>query len=1595
MRTLKMNKIIKAIFVTALAALLIPSCEVGLGEAVDINPPVLTVTSPVIGGSVSTNYTISGTATDDTGVKDLTITVKKADAPDDTAITYMWDGEWKKKSSSGWESCSEATFTGNAKNFSWSIELSAAGASSGDEYSLNGIVTDNYDNGSSASKDERSFIVDVVDPIASIILPSPVTTYSEALSKHNSYNTKDSTILSKLINKNFTISGTQTEDSHLGVFKVMLDKGTSDNVTSYTLEPELRNVATNLVCVKTLETGSRSWEVLVNENDIPEAYRTGKQLFRIITETHDKAGNVERKVQGWITYWNEADKPWVVMSLGDSEYKVNGQFSVYPSCSLQAQCYDDDGLRSIEADIYVYDSTTSQWNIMDAKHLEMDLTEEGCPGYCSWSINAIAENKHFKIVSKCKDVNGVESETVTKFFSVLDVNPPELTITSPVNGSKAIGTASGDITFTGTVKDDGSLKESDGCYLKMVRIQNNQKQNIVDYYDENYSGWNTETNGNKIFTIPLTGSHTPVGGYCNYTFTKTFNIFTDFGISKTEVINSQLFIFKMNDKSSATINSLSLQGDTEAPQLAITTLKVRNSSGTVKATYDFATLEDALPPFNTGDQIQYSGTWSDDSAMYWSPAGSKIGDLTLESKGVTLTANPRTNGSWETNWVTPNDSTTATMSASLKDWGGNVARANVSYYISSSNPVLARISSVNPDGSYKQGDVITITLEYNKKVTFTGSGAILTLNNGGTARYDTSSETNGSAKHYYKYTVGNTEKETLTVTSINKNNSEWEDSDKHKIQDPEALPSGYNLGDVRKIKIDMTAPKVKKVEAITGSGSYKANTEMFFKVIFSEYVTFDELNQVQLKLKVGTVTKTLTNATQVSDTEILYKYTAGSSDNGQITFDSISKNGCSIKDKAGNELTATAPDETSLNAIIVDTTPPVTPTVDGDDGIIVYTPGGKSVTVTYPSDADEKYYSVDNGSTWVKYTSGINLTAKGTYKIKAYCTDLAGNESAKSDAKTVTLEPGEILTSITSSTPDGTYTNNSKGVIYITLKFTKDVIVTGSKLKLNVTDKTNQTAVRYANPVSEPSGGAKSITYKYTVQENDSCEELQVDDFIFTTITDTLPKKTGSTEKNNIAAFVQLENLEDGMRLEDNRSIAILTGKPEVQSIDFASDGKSFSVTFSAAFNKGTGSIKLKMQNGSNGKTTFRAPGVMEKTLYDGCSSEIKAYYSEGTNGASFANSKLNSDLTKKYILDFDTATNNETLVNLFVTDKKDEVTIPIDSTAVTIDEANPKKLNIDLSSGYTLPVKGATYDVTIPAGLVKNVLEVSNDAESSTFLAPGVENPCIRIKKSKETITFTNNNPTVTLPTEADVKIDCQTPGSKIYYKKDQHTSSAKKFSTIGTVMAKDSATDFTAAPEFPDAANAYSDNTVLNYTDYSTFKIGSSEDNTNGYKILITARAYITVGTTKRYSSLSYEAAYRSVVLFKDGVTKNGYSYRWIRGGDAPGGGVSTPGFPFNWNTDDYGQVRAMAKIGDYWTFMTWAINTDCYFQFLAGDMPKADAATKGPSKWCWSSCSWIGVKIQYPLYPGECREMDSSSPKDDQAGGYAYQDKHVETR
>ena len=75
-----MNKIIKP-FAILSCLLAFASCEVGLGPKVDVIAPTVIVNKPENTGFILGTFTIDGTASDDTGVSELTILIEPLDNP--------------------------------------------------------------------------------------------------------------------------------------------------------------------------------------------------------------------------------------------------------------------------------------------------------------------------------------------------------------------------------------------------------------------------------------------------------------------------------------------------------------------------------------------------------------------------------------------------------------------------------------------------------------------------------------------------------------------------------------------------------------------------------------------------------------------------------------------------------------------------------------------------------------------------------------------------------------------------------------------------------------------------------------------------------------------------------------------------------------------------------------------------------------------------------------------------------------------------------------------------------------------------------------------------------------------------------------------------------------------------------------------------------------------------------------------------------------------------------------------------------------------------------------------------------------------------
>ncbi|MBP5588282.1 MAG: hypothetical protein J6X37_06095 [Treponema sp.] len=1591
MRTTSMIKRFIKTIAVLVSLFVLFSCEVGLGEKVDIYPPSVKVLTPEHTGYILETFTIKGKAHDDSGVSLMTVQIEPLDNPTaDTTFKFRISGnkwEYYDNSSATWNDYDPAlcSITGSGKDINWELTYTVGNAvQNGTEFVITTQVYDLYGNESKESKDERSVTIDKIDPVVSLISPTVIKPYSTMQTTAATYSLKDNTVLTNLINGEFTISGSQKEEGKLDKLVVYLDARTDSS---------LDNLEQNAL-VKKVVTGDnlRNWSTTAKLSEIA-GYEHDKKIVRIVTESHDQAGNIETVCQGWFVYWNDADKPWVVANFG-GEGDYSHKEVVYPSCTLQGQAYDDDGLSQITVKVFKENNTTPE------KTINLDLQGENYPTYKAWSVEALADNCNFRIEAECTDIKGNKSAKETRYMATRDINPPAIKIETDTT-KPMIGDANGKINISGYATDDGGISS-----IKLVRIKNGTPSTtIVKYYSSSYSEWGkattedvgiTDANGNKIWKLKLTEVNTGDPKLKKKTFSKDFNIFSDFGINgTTEPLNVQNFIIMAEDNGGcANIDGFTYAGDIKAPTLSIEKLylngKCDENDGIDFVQANADKKAKMLKPFTRNsagaitDKIKLTGKWSDNSTDIWSTK-TRHSAMTVTWEGATVNVTFNNDGTWQTNDITPPDVTTAVIAMEFRDYAGNVAKANENFFVSSNDPEFLRVTSIENDGSYKASvdKKIHLVLEFNKAVEFSGGGIpSLTLNvpttgTKKTVNYDPDykvdgKETNGTTSHVFTYTVENDEDiSALDVTQINLNGAKYESTvngTKFEVKDFKgkstvAITGTKKLTVSKTLVIDTKPPLLTKLTAMTGKGAYNAGKEILIQGEFNEEVKLGnkegtvagDVSKIVLYFNTANTVKT-TSVIKTGPKTVLFTYKIAAGQNfDKLEVNSVAVAGAGLMDIAENPITTPVTNNITsvgLTDIKVDTTPPATPVIQGtgfSDGAYIYNPAGASFTISgYETDASTKKYSVyGTTNSYSDYPgSAVSLTTNGDYTITAYQEDEAGNRSGDATPVHINIDTGgNILTSVSAGVPTGTYTTGK--VIPIYLNFRKKVTIeSGAELVLNNTKKALY---------SSGSGSTKAV-FNYTVAEGDSSNGLNVD-----SISGTFKDEKG----NNVNNYVV--DIPSGKNLLDTRTIKIVTGKPVVTNVELSTQNGSdvLTITFSGAVSKGSGNIALEHGDGYKAPCVISADKFADYSLK---SEDLSDYYTLGTNGSDASG---NSDLTEKYVLNYGTETNDTTLIGYLKDADADKVIVSVNNSNVV---ASGSTLKVTFNDSYKIPVKGSSYKVKIDAGVVKDKQSHSNDATNTyTVTHSGLEAPVVRVNKRRET-----TGGTVTQPTTTGVKVDCQTPGASVsckVYEQSNNQYSVTSKTSIPTQVAF-STTTSTTKNSFP-------------------FDIGNDGDTTKGYMYKLEA----TASKTGVASVTAYEFAYRSVYAMTNvgggdvGTTGN-YAQVWVRGSDLPSGGLSLSSFPVSWNSTQFDKVRAMTNsTGNTWYWISWEINKPAYLEPLRGDMP-SDAETSGPSVWSWGMQCYIPGLANHPLYPGQSITFNGSTNYYG-ANALSFYNKHCEYR
>lgn len=1611
----KINKIIKSIF-SIFTLVIFSSCQIGLGEAIDLQAPEIFLTSHKDNDYVGQTFRLAGYATDNEKVKSITIDFDEAN------IHYKWENStWQKKTSYiDWTALTadECACTVNNTTVTWAVTVDTTEAKQGMQsstYSYSIVAQDQIGNSGKTSKIEGSLVVDQNTPDIKLNSPALFSTNTDIQEKFSSFELRDGSVLSQLFNGTLVFEGRQDSAAAFKEFRLELDDGTEDSniVDSYNFSKPINSVTTEnisnaypfgrktLYYSKTLKVGQdgiqdlRTWTVSIKPEDWISsdltALQSGKHKIRLVATSVSNSDAWQRKILGYFIWWPEADYPWITLYSGRDFLAEASNDQTYPSAKIFGVVQDDDGIESLSYSLEKQNGNS--WSSIKSNET-LPLTEKNAKN-SQFNIEAPTESAIYKLSVYVKDIYG-KTDSVVKYYNVLDVQPPKISLTSPTESTTVFSAVDTAIKFEGTISDDAKIKS-----IKIVHLNpaaTNPLDNKLKFINPAEPDWKktSDSDGNLIFDVAIPEeNYDPTTKIYSYEVNKSLDLFDDLKIGPDKPLITQDFVILAVDESGgATTLPISVIGDSESPKLTITEIELFDDSNRSITKKNFANADIVeLPPIKAGYSAKICGTWSDNSTTHWNDI-SKINNIKFE--WLDVDANnfvdfKKTGNTWE---VTVKEGSVpksdGAITATLIDYANNIATISQTVTVEKAEIGLDRITCDSEDGSYNSGKELIINLEFTKSakliINDKNKKPYLVLNNGAQALYCGTNEdiSSGTSRHQFKYTVGpgqdeNTAK--LDVSSINSNGCSWVDANTDvdfEIQQSEidTLVSNNKTLNQRNIVIDTHAPFVNGITCISAEGSYKAGKELIFKIEFNEDVTVTNENNV--KLTFDSVEMEHVKTVKSGSKTLLSTYKVKSGD-AALSIKGISANGSEVEDYAENPGNYNY-DEISFSNVKIDTTSPVAPVISGftDGAVLIDDNASVSVTITGEQGAAISY-SIDNGATWNVYNSAIKLTNNGEYKIKAKQTDIAGNESLVSDVKTVTIDKGALIKKISATTFNGTY--KADDVINGYIEFRGSVTLSDNfAITLNV--KNNEIAEKITEFTK---GENNKYNFVYKIEEGDTLESEYLN---VTGISGTVTYLGQNKTISNPPAS----------NLANNREIKILTGQPKVKdspSITGEDENAKLNITFDRVVSKGYGSIELAIS-----EVDFLIPTVLTESEYNDISvkiNELGTYYKPGLNGATKNNDNtLTPDTTKKYILDFEKDNNDSTLKAKFKAAGLNKVVIPMYSSAVSVTESS---ITVDLTGEYKLPVKGAAYSITIPADAVKDSVGNINGEykPEGKLLAPGVEKPEIRIQKNGYTIK--NSSADYSAALQASVKFSCRTPNASVEWVIKKSCQDGDKEKKVNDCNYHDTKTD--------DVEIEWDENDKK--TDSST-TLGDTETEFNkvfGYKYAIMARPK--VGSTLSEKEIAYEYAVRTVLKFEIGTkdfiggdfNNPGGRKIWIHGGDSTSGDNGIDTFPLSWGKPENFKLMYRVDGNDSsitnsnWYWVTWDLSAPAYHGFLLGNVP-SDASTKGPSEWYVGERTYVPLKSYYVLHPGETLRMQLTTGHDDAGrAGYVFITKNKGTR
>ncbi|OWW20686.1 DUF4347 domain-containing protein [Noviherbaspirillum denitrificans] len=529
-------------------------------------------------------------------------------------------------------------------------------------------------------------------------------------------------------------------------------------------------------------------------------------------------------------------------------------------------------------------------------------------------------------------------------------------------------------------------------------------------------------------------------------------------------------------------------------------------------------VDGAAPSVSSINRVQASptGATSVDYTVTFSESVSGVdaSDFTLTSTGTadgTVVSVTQTSASVYV--VTVNGITgDGTMRLDFKNSGtgvtdtaGNAVSSGYSsgqaYTIDGTGPAVTSVS-VPANASYVAGQNLDFTVNFDENVTVDTTGGTpriaLALDTGGTV-YASYLSGSGTSALTFRYTVASGDADTngISVGALDANGGTLRDAAGNN-----ATLTLNPVGSTASVLVDGIQPTVQQVN-VPADATYIAGQNLDFTVSFSEAVTVNTGGGTPY-LSLGLDTGGTVQASYVSGsgtTDLVFRYTVatGNADTNGVTVNSLSLNGGTIKDAAGNSAAVTMNAVGSTASVLVDG---AGPSVSSINRVSASTTNGTSVdfTVTFSenvSGVDASDFTLTatgtasgsvasvtavNGST---YTVKVDtLTGDGTVRLDfnnagTGVTDIAGNavSGGYTSGQTYTLDHIDPAVTSVMVPANGTYTSGQN--LDFTVNFDENVTVdtTGGTPRVALALDTGGTV--YASYLS--GSGTSALTFRYTV----------------------------------------------------------------------------------------------------------------------------------------------------------------------------------------------------------------------------------------------------------------------------------------------------------------------------------------------------------------------------------------------------------------------------------------------------------------------------------------------------------------------------------